>query len=977
MKNETNKGFTLIELLSVIALLAVLAVIVIPNIDKLLRDSRTNLYSKQISLIEVGAKLWATDEENAILLKNNEIWPLAITLSDLQMNGFIDKDIIDPRTEEKFPDSLLIYIDKIDDKYSYYIDEYSNDPLAPIITLNGNSVIELEIQSDYNEQNAIATKPDGTTISVTNTIKKNGSVSSINKSVVSTYTITYTASYVDSRDVTHTGTIVRVVQYVDTTSPIITCNNCEGGTITIESADNYDLPLVTVTDNSNENINAVVTGSFSSKIPGNKSVTYQATDSSGNTGTLEITFIVEDTIKPQFSYTTNIENSIIKYEIIATDSGSGIKEYSFDGGSTWQKSNLGQIPCGDFTYLVVRDYANNESSEKVSTVCNVTEWNYAYNGTSQSFTALYAGWYQIELWGAQGGDANTSYIGGKGAYTFGKIYLDKDETIYVYVGGEGEECQGHDVFCNGGYNGGGNANNNWSSATTDTKYKAGGGGATDVRYGGTSFNDRIMVAAGGGGGAYFYHGSTSYLYCNGGHGGTLMGLRFYNCQVYSGIASYLTKFSEARQNAPGESSWNNSASGFSSFGTGFSTYSGGGGGYYGGIASVGYTSGGSSFISGYAGANAITSSVSLVHTNNTMHYSHKYFIDGRMESGVNTGNGRAKITYISEIKPQRINSNLNGVQYIEDCTTGSGVEGRGYWAELQAIKDGVNIAKGLIVTPTVSAYSSSSNYGNITDGNISNFGATSTNVQGSRECVTMDLVQPYDLDEIAVWHLHDQWSTSYQPIKGHTMKVSSDNTNWITIISNGDISESSNGKRVSAYAINIDSKNIPIKYQYGATWARVFYHNNKNGTVLFASDAEALNTYSPDKQSILYALERFKGDDGKYEFLLQYPEVSTTLYNRWKQSEMPQNDIIAGGDGSANATGYEAINISWSENYWGGLAKAISNTSTYIDGSVGHGNWFYAIGSKGTYLNGIPGPSSMSIVSTVELWVRIDDYLNQ
>jgi hypothetical protein len=45
-----------------------------------------------------------------------------------------------------------------------------------------------------------------------------------------------------------------------------------------------------------------------------------------------------------------------------------------------------------------------------------------------------------------------------------------------------------------------------------------------------------------------------------------------------------------------------------------------------------------------------------------------------------------------------------------------------------------------------------------------------------------------------------------------------------------------------------------------------------------------------------------------------------------------------------------------------------NNGSSYLDGSVNHGHWFYAVGSYVPYSGGIPGPTV--VVQKVELWVK-------
>lgn len=77
-----------------------------------------------------------------------------------------------------------------------------------------------------------------------------------------------------------------------------------------------------------------------------------------------------------------------------------------------------------------------------------------YNTPSgyETFIAPITGEYQIQLWGASGGNIS-SYSGGKGAYTKGNIHLEQGETLYVYVGGVGTSSSG-------GYNGGGTISSN-------------------------------------------------------------------------------------------------------------------------------------------------------------------------------------------------------------------------------------------------------------------------------------------------------------------------------------------------------------------------------------------------------------------------------------------------------------------------------------------------------------------------------------
>lgn len=409
---------------------------------------------------------------------------------------------------------------------------------------------------------------------------------------------------------------------------------------------------------------------------------------------------------------------------------------------------------------------------------------FSYTGSEQEYRANLPGYYKVELWGAPGG--NSTY-GGKGGYTSGVIKLNKGAQFYIYVGGMGPSNASLTNI--GGYNGGGYSGNYSGSNSY------GGGGATDIRISNglwndaTGLNNRIMVAAGGA-------GTAAALTSKAGYGGGLIGGNGTSSNSSFNTSTYLPIGSG--QNAAGFAYGTTARAG--SFGYAYQSNTsgwggGGGGGYYGGGNGHGTTgAGGSSFISGYAGVNAITSSTDRTHTNNTLHYSNKYFINGKMQSGVNEGNGKAKITYLGSYYP-KTSTKLNNTRYIKDCVNGSTSSTNNHWTELQAIYNGLNVAKGKSITGT-STQNSSYPYSRITDGDITYSKYAQAGTSGSLQCVVVDLENTYDLDEIAVWHYYGD-TRSY---KNHSLYVSSDNTTWTTLIDNvSGVTETSNGIRVSAY----------------------------------------------------------------------------------------------------------------------------------------------------------------------------------
>ena len=260
---------------------------------------------------------------------------------------------------------------------------------------------------------------------------------------------------------------------------------------------------------------------------------------------------------------------------------------------------------------------------------NGSTMTFSFTGAAQS-TTLPRGKYKIECAGAQGGTLNTANEGGKGGKTIGALMLDAPTTLHIYVGNAG-------TLSVVGWNGGGIAGG------------AGycGGGATDIRLtGGTwdnidSLRSRIMVAAGGGGAS---SGDSSK-----GHGGGLTGTNTSRRGTSGGGTQTFGGFPSQGIATPGDfGEGGTSAIGYTSSGGG-----GGGAGYYGGAGGANDApnwndnddtagAGGSSFISGHTGCNAINSTGD--HTGQPNHFSGMVFTETSMITGDNPGNGYVIIT---------------------------------------------------------------------------------------------------------------------------------------------------------------------------------------------------------------------------------------------------------------------------------------------------------------------------------------------
>lgn len=265
---------------------------------------------------------------------------------------------------------------------------------------------------------------------------------------------------------------------------------------------------------------------------------------------------------------------------------------------------------------------------------NVSKYDFAYNGTYQTFRAPVNGTYTIQLWGAEGG----GNAGGKGGYVKGDITLKKDDILYIYVG----RHFGHGTTGATAFNGGGLVQEEpGASAGIRNRYST-GGGATDVRLVSGNWNNfeslksRIMVAGGGGGG----YENISYLY--GGVGGGLTGGN--GTTQNSGLTTISYGGSQTSGGSGGTGDATNGFPG--GFGYGGSAtlkyLAAGGGGYYGGGTSgvsnsaAGTGAGGSSFISGHDGCDAIDEASiqsQIIHTGQSNHYSGYTFTNTEMVDG--------------------------------------------------------------------------------------------------------------------------------------------------------------------------------------------------------------------------------------------------------------------------------------------------------------------------------------------------------
>lgn len=285
-----NKAFTLIEVLAVLVIISLLFAILYPSIKKVMKYSKNTTYDTQINTILKASYDYTLKHVDQLPDPDNNTDNLLLTLADLKLEGLIDINIVDPKTNKPFPDDLIINIKKSDcssnttcyknGEYSYTIN-LNNTDNKPVITLLPN--IENDTVSygpgTYLEPTVSSVKVGGTDVTHNFELVKvitcdNKVVSSVNTQSYGIYYISYTVRNSTSA----TNRIVKVT-VVDDKDPTIS-NTIATDIININQVDSYNI-LNGVTCSDNDKCEIIVEGSIKKKA-GTYTIKYTAHDPSGN-----------------------------------------------------------------------------------------------------------------------------------------------------------------------------------------------------------------------------------------------------------------------------------------------------------------------------------------------------------------------------------------------------------------------------------------------------------------------------------------------------------------------------------------------------------------------------------------------------------------------------------------------------------------------------------------------------------------------
>lgn len=291
-----RKGFTLVELLGVLTLIGIIAIIALPTVDAILKRSRNKTFENTKNTIITSARSWLTDYKY-LLTDNGDV--IILTLGDLKELGYIDFDIKNPTTEICLSNSNKVTITRIKDdnnnRYDIVLDEKLVDGTeedcetavkGPHIYLTA-SPVEIALGSSATtvtaqlKANMTAISKDGTDITGSVTCASLNTTKPGNKTV--------------KCSVTNAGVTKEMnvkVKVIDKTPPVIV--GAEDKTYPKTTTNINLMTGISATDNSGETItvklveNNLKKNASGGYDPGIFYAIYSATDSSGNTATIQI-----------------------------------------------------------------------------------------------------------------------------------------------------------------------------------------------------------------------------------------------------------------------------------------------------------------------------------------------------------------------------------------------------------------------------------------------------------------------------------------------------------------------------------------------------------------------------------------------------------------------------------------------------------------------------------------------------------------
>lgn len=261
-----KKGFTLAEIMGVIVLLAALALVLIPLVDKQLKDSNQKLYNSSIDSLKNSMGLYMADKTLGL----NE--SLTISLYQLKQTGLIDTDFKNPVTGEYFANDIIITAKNVDGALVYEINDEnatnnSDYKSLPEMILNKNVIEYIELGEEFVVDETDVSSKYGTEV-LTTTVN-----SDVDKTKIGIYTVEYETTYKNMKNKVYRTIIIK-----DTKGPTISFKELN---LPLSEAKKYDYKSdITVNDLSG--VKSIEVETKFGALTGLYSVKYTVTDNVDN-----------------------------------------------------------------------------------------------------------------------------------------------------------------------------------------------------------------------------------------------------------------------------------------------------------------------------------------------------------------------------------------------------------------------------------------------------------------------------------------------------------------------------------------------------------------------------------------------------------------------------------------------------------------------------------------------------------------------
>ena len=256
----------------------------------------------------------------------------------------ISNDVLDENDTEAIASNIVTGSDEV---------ELPGSNNMPVIVITGNNTVTVELATTYTDAGATATDSSGETITVTTS-------GTVNINVIGTYSIMYSAT--DSAGL-QAVQLIRTVNVVDTTPPIITVTGDNPATVELGST--YIDAGVTVTDLS-EPVTVTSSSNVDVDIVDSYTVTYTAIDSEGVSTQATRTVNVVDTTAPVITVTG--DNPVtVELGSTYTDDGATASDLS-DPVTVTSSSNVDVDTLGSYTVTYTATDNQGVSAQATRTV---------------------------------------------------------------------------------------------------------------------------------------------------------------------------------------------------------------------------------------------------------------------------------------------------------------------------------------------------------------------------------------------------------------------------------------------------------------------------------------------------------------------------------------------------------------------------------------------------------------------------------